>query len=119
MRLPTPISLPSRPAATTAASMVPPASAPLLTATVVPPLPPTPSLATPPLHLVDRERKSCEALMLNEEADPHHALDSSTRTSSTSTSSSGSNTGSSSGATGLALSSFGVAGVIGVVAALF
>lgn len=55
--------------------------------------------------------------MLNEEADPRYLLYSSTRTSSTSTPTSGGST--TGGATGLALSSFGVAGVIGAVAALF
>ena len=89
----------------------------------MPPLLPTPRLEPTPrphLELNLGEVGEGETLRtdVNEDTDSYCLLDSSTKTSGTSTPSSGSNSGSSGGAIGLALSSFGVAGVVGAFAVL-
>jgi hypothetical protein len=90
-----------------------PTLAPLRPPTLVPEILLTPP--TPRPHLAERNYPS--HLLIQSETDPHFLCSSTkspTPSSSTSTSSGGSG-----GAVGLTLSSFGVAGVIGAIAALF
>lgn len=115
VRPPTRISLLSRPATTGPVSAVPATSALL----------PTPTLATPtPVPILiptpgppEREGKPSQ-IGIKWGANFHHSLDSPTRTTPTS-SPTGSGSGGNGAAAGLGFSSFGVAGVIGAIAALF